>query len=72
MKEYNINDSVKWHWGQGEGSGKIIKVYTKSVTRTIKGTKVARKPSIKNPAYLIEQSDGDLVLKSASELTLSN
>ena len=34
----------------------------------IKGSKVSREASKDDPAYLIEQEDGDEVLKSHSEL----
>ncbi|MEL6619026.1 MAG: HVA1 family protein, partial [Pseudomonadota bacterium] len=33
------------------------------------GTAVTHNASADNPAFLIEQEDGDLVLKSASELS---
>lgn len=42
--------------------------YTEEVSKTIKGNEVTRKASGENPAYLIEQEDGDRVLKSHSEL----
>lgn len=61
--------NVKWDWGNGTGTGKIETVYTKDVTRTIKGTEVTRKASDDKPAYYIEQDDGDAVLKSHSEVT---
>ena len=35
---------------------------------TIKGTDVSRNATDKEPAYLIEQDDGDRVLKSHSEI----
>ncbi len=59
---------VKWNWGKGKAEGKIKERFTKPVTRTIKGTKVKRNASKEEPAYLVEQEDGDKVLKSESEL----
>lgn len=59
---------VTWTWGAHEAHGKIIERFTTRVTRTIKGTEVTREASRKEPAYLIEQDDGDRVLKSRSEL----
>ncbi|MBO9589402.1 DUF2945 domain-containing protein [Devosia sp.] len=59
---------VSWTWGAHEAHGKIIERFTSRVTRTIKGTEVTREASRKEPAYLIEQEDGDQVLKSRSEL----
>ena len=43
--------------------------FTSEVTRTIDGNEVTRDASEDEPAYMIEQEDGDRVLKSASELT---
>ena len=65
---YNVGDKVKWEWGDGTATGEVQKRYTQKVTRKIKGTEVTRDASDDAPAYLIEQSDGDEVLKSHSEL----
>ena len=59
---------VSWKWGQGSASGEVVEVFTKEVTRTIKGSEVTRKASKEEPAYLIKQDDGDQVLKSKSEV----
>ena len=42
--------------------------FTDPVTRTIKGNEVKRNATEDDPAYLIEQEDGDRVLKSHTEL----
>lgn len=60
---------VTWKWGANSATGKIAERFTRPVTRRIKGTEVKREASPKEPAYLIEQDNGDKVLKSASELT---
>ena len=60
---------VSWKWGAQEAHGKIVERFTAKVTRTLKGTEVTREASAKEPAFLIEQEDGDRVLKSKSELT---
>ncbi|MFD1341545.1 hypervirulence associated TUDOR domain-containing protein [Litorisediminicola beolgyonensis] len=65
---YATGDKVEWDWGNGTGTGEIVERFTEKVTRTIKGTEVTRDASVNDPAFLIEQSDGDRVLKSASEL----
>ncbi|MEM1334336.1 MAG: DUF2945 domain-containing protein, partial [Actinomycetota bacterium] len=57
--------------GDGTGSGEVTERFTEKVTRTIDGTDVTRDGSEDEPAYLIEQDDGDRILKSASELTPS-
>lgn len=69
MKMQTKGDKVEWNWANGTGSGKVAEVFTDRVTRTIKGTEVTRNADPDNPAYLIEQEDGDQVLKSHSEVT---
>lgn len=59
---------VKWKWGNGWGEGKVVECFTADVTRTIDGTEVIRKATDDEPAYLIEQEDGDQVLKSHTEI----
>jgi Protein of unknown function (DUF2945). len=60
---------VSWTWGANTATGRIAERFTKPVERTIKGTTVKRNASQREPAYLIEQEDGDRVLKSKSELS---
>lgn len=67
-KTYSQGSKVRWDWGDGTASGTVKKKYTRKVTRTIKGTEVTREADEDCPAYLIEQSDGDEVLKSHSEV----
>lgn len=55
--------------GNGTGSGTITKVYTQKITVKIDGAEVTRDASDDEPAYLIEQDDGDEVLKSESEVS---
>ena len=69
MPAYETGDEVEWNWGSGTGTGTVQEVFTERVTRTIDGTEVTRNPDPDNPAYLIEQEDGDRVLKSESELS---
>lgn len=59
---------VSWSWGDGTATGKIKDRYERKVTRTIKGSEITRNGDKDDPAYLIEQDDGDEVLKLASEL----
>ena len=68
MSDYSTGDTVKWDWGNGTGKGKIVERFTDDVTRTLQGTEVTRNASEDEPAFLIEQDDGDEVLKSASEI----
>jgi hypothetical protein len=65
---YNKGDKVEWDWGNGTADGKITEKFTDKVTRTIKGNEVTRDASNDDPACMIEQDDGDRVLKGHSEL----
>lgn len=69
MTAFAKGTTVTWNWGGKTAEGKVTESFTRTVTRTLKGTKVKRKGSQQEPAYLIEQDDGDRVLKSHSELT---
>jgi len=66
---FQEGDQVTWNWGANVAHGRIVERFTRRVQRTTKGTKVVRNGSKDNPAYLIEQDDGDRVLKEGSELS---
>ena len=68
-KSFSKGDQVEWSWGNGTATGEVTEVFTSKVTRTIKGNEVTRDASDDEPAYMIEQKDGDRVLKSGSELS---
>ena len=68
---FEVGDKVKWNWGSGEAYGEIRRVYTRKVTRIIKGSEITRNGTEAEPAYDIVQDDGDEVLKSQSELDLA-
>jgi hypothetical protein len=59
---------VKWQWGNGTAEGRVKEVYRERVERTLKGERITRNGSRKDPALLIEQTDGDPVLKLRSEV----
>jgi hypothetical protein len=61
--------TVSWKWGQGEPSGQVEEVFFEPVEKTIKGTLVKRNASQDNPAYLIKEDNGNIVLKLHSELS---
>lgn len=63
---------VNWKWGEGEAKGKVVETFTESVSKTIKGSKITRNGEKGNKALLIEQEDGDQVLKLESEVKSSN
>ena len=66
--KFREGSEVSWKWGANHASGKVRQVFTRRVQRTIKGTRVVRRASEDEPAYLIEQADGGRALKSHSEL----
>ena len=68
-QSYDTGTTVSWEWGSGSAQGTITDVFTEKVTRTIKGSEITRKASDDEPAYMIEQEDGDRVLKSHSEVS---
>ena len=59
---------VSWSWGTGTATGKVSEIHREKVTRTTKGEEITRNGSEGDPAYVIEQSDGTLVLKLRSEV----
>ena len=59
---------VEWDWSGSTATGTVKEVFKEDVTRTIKGNEVTREASEDEPAYLIEQEDGDEALKSSSEV----
>ncbi len=65
---YSEGTKVEWNWGSGTGTGEVTKIYTQKITLKIKGTEVTRDASDDEPAYRIQQQDGDEVLKSHTEL----
>jgi len=64
--------NVRWKWGDSYASGQVSDVFTRRVTRTLKGTEVTKNGSDDCPAYLIKQEDGTEVLKLHSEVQRAN
>lgn len=60
--------TVTWKWGSSSASGKVTEVHHDKVTRTSKGSEITRDGSDDDPAYVIEQEDGTVVLKLRSEV----
>jgi hypothetical protein len=67
-RRHKTGDTVSWKWGSGTATGTVKEVHAAPVERTIKGSKIKKNADEDNPAYLIEQEDGDRVLKERSEL----
>lgn len=68
-EDLGVGDRASWKWGSGSAEGEIIERFHDDVTRTIDGTEVTRRASREEPAFLLEQEDGQRILKSGSELT---
>lgn len=66
---FAVGKKVHWKWGSGTAEGKVKERLDRRVQRTIKGTKVVKNGTKDNPAYVVEQEDGDKVLKRGSELS---
>ncbi len=63
-----VGTAVKWKWGSGIATGKVVEIFTKDIIKTITGSAISRKASPENKSFLIEQEDGAKVLKSATEI----
>ena len=68
QQQIRTGSPVSWDWGNGTAEGKVQSIHREEITKEIKGSKVTRKGTQDNPAYLIEQEDGTEVLKLRSEL----
>lgn len=68
VQKYARGSRVAWNWGNGRPEAKVVDHATDRIERTIKGTVQSRNGTEDNPAYVLEQSDGQTVLKLHSEL----
>lgn len=59
---------MRWKWGDGFGDGEVSERHEDEVERTINGHEVRRNRSAKNPALVIRQDDGQIVVKLQSEV----
>ncbi|QMW23146.1 hypervirulence associated TUDOR domain-containing protein [Sandaracinobacteroides saxicola] len=65
-----VGAKVSWHYGSGTAHGRVVDIFERRVQRTLKGAKVTRNGSAKNPAVLVETEGGDRALKLRSELSV--
>jgi hypothetical protein len=71
-KSIKLGQSVRWKWRRGWGEGVVRQQFTQRVVIKINGTEVTRQGTEQEPAYLIKQDDGGEVLKTASELEVTD
>jgi hypothetical protein len=65
---FRKGSAVTWTWGAHETTGTVVERFERTVSRTLRGSRITRKGTPDCPAYLIEQDDGARVLKLQSEL----
>ena len=58
-----------WKRSGSNATGKVVERFERRVQRTLKGSRIVRNGTKDDPAYLIEQDDGDRALKLGSELS---
>jgi hypothetical protein len=68
-QNFRVSQHVRWNHAGNTAEGQIKEVFKEKVTRKIKGHEVTRNATDDEPAYRIQQEDGDQVLKSESELS---
>ncbi len=68
-QKIRVGQHVKWNYAGNTAEGKIKEAFMEKATRKINGHEVTRNATDDEPAYLIEQEDGDQVVKSESELS---
>ncbi len=61
-------DKVHWNFAKSEAEGKIEEKFDEPVSKKIKGSTIKRNATKKKPAFLIKQTNGSKVLKSATEI----
>jgi hypothetical protein len=63
-----VGTTVEWKWGSSYATGRVAEIHREKVTRRTKGEEITRNGSESDPAYVIEQEDGTVVLKLRSEV----
>jgi hypothetical protein len=72
MSDISVGDALEWRWGNSAASGQVVKGFTGDVARSIKENEGKRTYDAELAAYLIEQDDGDRVLKSHSKASATS
>lgn len=66
---FRTGQKISWKWGAHAAHGEIVERFERRVQRTIEGTRIVRRGTPDNPAYLVRTDDGKVALKRGSELT---
>ena len=61
-------DGVAWKWANGIAEGEVLEVCPERTEIESKGTRIVRNGTEDNPAIIIKHTNGNEVLKLASEL----
>lgn len=67
-EKFTKGTKVAWNWGNGTPTGTVVESANDRIEKTINGTTQSRNGTDDNPAYVLEQDDGQKVLKLHSEL----
>lgn len=67
-QRYATGTKVAWNWGNGTPTATVVESATDRIEKTINGKKQSRNGTDDNPAYVLEQDNGQNVLKLHSEL----
>ncbi len=67
--KFRKGQKVSWQWGAHSAHGHVEERFERRVQRTIEGSRIIRRGTADNPAYLVETDEGKKALKRGSELT---
>jgi hypothetical protein len=70
MAKFSVGSKIQWKWVGRPILGSVEEVFTESVTRTIKGSKIVRHGTKDNPAYLVKSTAGNIALKLETEISV--
>ncbi|MDB5240958.1 MAG: hypothetical protein JWP57_1583 [Spirosoma sp.] len=69
MATLKKGDQVEWKYGKSKATGKVAEVHQDDVNKKVQGKTIKRKGSAQEPALVIKQDKGKVVVKSESEVT---
>jgi hypothetical protein len=66
---FRKGQKIHWNWGAHIAHGHVVERFERRVQRTIEGSRIVRRGTGDNPAYLVETDEGKRALKRGSELS---